>query len=132
MGGSNDRLHREGIGREVVSACATANWHWNWMGKRFCQPRLSCPSYDHLHRLALHAVAVGRNDELDAYWRESARLLRFGRHSMTLREFECKHCGHMVVVNPRLPADYTPTVCTSCWEAFERPKVDRIGKEVEL
>jgi DNA-directed RNA polymerase subunit RPC12/RpoP len=51
---------------------------------------------------------------------------------MTLREFECKHCGHVVVVNPNLPADYTPTVCTSCWEAFEKPKVDRITREVEL
>ena len=51
---------------------------------------------------------------------------------MTLREFECKHCGHMVVVNPNLPADYTPNVCTPCWETFERPKIDRIGKEVEL
>lgn len=34
-----------------------------------------------------------------------------------LREFVCKKCGHSVVVNPKLPADYTPNVCTPCYNA---------------
>lgn len=33
-----------------------------------------------------------------------------------LREFVCKSCGHKVVVNPNLPADYTPNICTPCFE----------------
>ena len=34
-----------------------------------------------------------------------------------LRTFVCKYCGHEVVVKPDLPADYTPNVCTPCYEA---------------
>lgn len=42
-----------------------------------------------------------------------------------VREFECVQCGHKVVVNPRLPKDYTPSVCTPCWENIVAPKMMR-------
>lgn len=42
-----------------------------------------------------------------------------------LRTFVCKHCGHEVVVNPKLPPNYTPNVCTPCFDAFERPRHEK-------
>lgn len=39
-----------------------------------------------------------------------------------LREFVCKHCGHSVVVKPNLPKDYTPNVCSVCWDNIVVPK----------
>ncbi len=49
-----------------------------------------------------------------------------------LREFVCRYCGHTVVVNPKLPPDYTPNVCTPCWNVHCRPEHEKamakIGK----
>lgn len=39
-----------------------------------------------------------------------------------LREFKCKECGHMVVVNPELPADYTPDICKQCVHEVIEPR----------
>jgi DNA-directed RNA polymerase subunit RPC12/RpoP len=39
-----------------------------------------------------------------------------------LREFKCIECGHMVIVNPSLSADYTPTVCMQCWNDVVVPR----------
>lgn len=33
-----------------------------------------------------------------------------------------KRCGHKVVVHPELPANYTPKVCTPCYEKFQKPE----------
>ncbi len=42
-----------------------------------------------------------------------------------LREFVCKHCGHKVVVNPKLPPDANPNCCTPCWEKIVKPGIGR-------
>lgn len=42
-----------------------------------------------------------------------------------LREFQCKGCGHMVLVHPDLPPDYTPNICAPCGEA-SRAKTERV------
>jgi hypothetical protein len=34
-----------------------------------------------------------------------------------LRQFTCKMCGHVVVVNPNLPDAYRPNICVQCWES---------------
>ena len=47
-----------------------------------------------------------------------------------LREFVCKHCGHSVVVNPKLPDDYLPNTCTPCWEKIDKPRHDRAMREI--
>lgn len=39
-----------------------------------------------------------------------------------LREFVCKECKHTVVVNPKLPADYKPQICTECYNKIEGPR----------
>ena len=39
-----------------------------------------------------------------------------------LREFTCTKCGHTVVVNPKLPPGYTPTVCTPCYDNIVIPE----------
>lgn len=51
-----------------------------------------------------------------------------------LREFVCKNCGHKVVINPALPADYVPNICRECWQRGESQRraqqsalVGRIG-----
>lgn len=31
------------------------------------------------------------------------------------RYFTCTKCGEREEVDPALPADYAPTVCTACW-----------------
>lgn len=49
-----------------------------------------------------------------------------------IMEFVCKHCGHTVVVNPKLPSNYTPNVCTPCWDKIEKPKHDRAMREIGL
>lgn len=41
-----------------------------------------------------------------------------------LREFVCNECGHTVVVNPNLPADYTPTVCCQCYDQVVMPRAE--------
>ena len=33
-----------------------------------------------------------------------------------MREFVCRECGNTVVVNPGLPADYTPNTCSPCYD----------------
>jgi len=54
--------------------------------------------------------------------------------AMELREFECKHCGHMVVVNPKFPPDLPrekwPNICTPCWEVFEKPRHNKAMMEI--
>lgn len=47
-----------------------------------------------------------------------------------LREFVCKECGHKVVVNPKLPEEYTPTVCTPCYENIVLPKLIENEKKI--
>jgi DNA-directed RNA polymerase subunit RPC12/RpoP len=47
-----------------------------------------------------------------------------------IREFVCDECGHKVVVNPQLPADYTPNICTPCYDKIFKPRHDR--KTMEL
>jgi hypothetical protein len=42
-----------------------------------------------------------------------------------IREFICSKCGHTVVVNPNLPADYIPNICTLCWDAGEAERQTR-------
>lgn len=44
-----------------------------------------------------------------------------------LREFQCKECGHIVVVHPDLPADYTPSICCQCWNAGEPERQARMA-----
>ncbi len=41
---------------------------------------------------------------------------------LELKEFKCIECGHTVVVNPKLPADYMPTVCMQCWNDIVGPR----------
>lgn len=43
-----------------------------------------------------------------------------------LREFVCIECGHSVIVNPKLPADYVPNKCTPCWEKEEQGRQRKI------
>lgn len=47
-----------------------------------------------------------------------------------LREFECRYCGHRVVVNPEFPKEYAPTCCTPCWDNIVWPSIER--REAEL
>ena len=47
-----------------------------------------------------------------------------------LRTFVCKHCGHEVVVNPKLPRDAQPECCAPCWEKVVKPRLDRKGIEL--
>lgn len=34
-----------------------------------------------------------------------------------LRQFTCRECQHVVVVNPNLPNAYRPNICVQCWES---------------
>lgn len=48
-----------------------------------------------------------------------------------LREFKCKECGHVVVVNPDIPLDITPTVCMQCWPRVAKEQERRMIKLCE-
>lgn len=34
-----------------------------------------------------------------------------------LRQFTCRECHHVIIVNPNLPNAYRPNICVQCWES---------------
>lgn len=65
------------------------------------------------------------SDALDAYAKVTAMTEAF-----ILREFKCKECGHMVVVHPELPQDYTPNICTPCYDRKEAEMTAKLFKTI--
>lgn len=49
-----------------------------------------------------------------------------------LREFTCKYCQHTIAVNPELPQDYMPTVCTSCYDRIVKPRLEQMEYKMGL
>jgi DNA-directed RNA polymerase subunit RPC12/RpoP len=47
-----------------------------------------------------------------------------------LREFTCIHCGHTIIVNPKLPKNYTPSVCTPCFDRIVVPKMEENERQL--